>query len=163
MNQFNILFLDFDGVLNTSNFRDLFGSCLNPFLVRNLIELVRECNFRIVLSTAWRDFLDNEKLKKAFSCDGFRNSLSDEEVNFLLERTIGKTEFIKIKGLSFEETRSLEINSFVNDNQLKNWLAIDDLDLANNKFAVKNFVRTDDDVGLSSDLVEKIIKNGKRT
>lgn len=147
----NILFLDFDGVLNTDSFRDLFGSQLNPFLVRNLVHLVVEGNFDIVLSTAWRHTMTIERMHQALACQGFREALSDEELSSL--NIIGETD--KIRGSTPEHCRSIEILSFVSDHDLKHWVAVDDMNLS---LPEGHFHKTDPEKGLQMKDVEHILK-----
>ena len=65
-----IIFLDFDGVLNTANYQtwrqllgkdisDLHGHLFSPSAVRNLQRLIKWTNAKIILSSSWRlDGLD---------------------------------------------------------------------------------------------------------
>lgn len=70
----NVLFLDFDGVLNNERWlsacradgADLsnYSNQLDPFLVRRVSEVVEELSLRVVFSTAWRFDHPEDELKQ---------------------------------------------------------------------------------------------------
>lgn len=61
-----VFYLDFDGVVTTDRYRDLMGPCLNPYLVADVVELVRAAHGRVVVSSTWRRDADcREKMAQA--------------------------------------------------------------------------------------------------
>ena len=148
------LFLDFDGVLNTPEFTNMFGARLNPNKVNLLWQILQQSNCQIVLSTAWRCH-PLDKIKEEFHCFGFRDKIEDNVVDEIMKRIVGVTDDLKFLKLSAEKQRQFEINGFVSDNDLSKWVAVDDLQL---NLGDDNFVKTEEDVGLTLNLVDVIIK-----
>lgn len=99
------IFLDFDGVLHTHN-----GKRFS--LVKNF-ESVMRCypEVKIVFSTSWREYSNLENMKKFLP-------------ESLHEQCVGLTPLFKkdIKHIRYEE-----IMHYVKENNIDNWLAIDDL------------------------------------
>lgn len=153
-----LIFLDFDGVLNTDSFRDTYGFGLNPYLVNNLIRLAREGSFGIVLSTAWRN-IGMKDIRSMFTCSRFASPPLETDVDDLMDRIVGITESFIVRSLTDAELRSLEISSYVNDHEVERWFALDDLDLVNNKMGIpaERFVRTNPADGLTDKLVQEIL------
>ncbi len=53
-----VFYLDFDGVVTTDRYRDLMGQCLNPYLVADVVALVRDADGQVVVSSTWRNDAD---------------------------------------------------------------------------------------------------------
>ena len=126
------IFLDIDGVLATSNqyytnpkkwhaeytcYRfdkkcvDVFNSILD-----NLNDFV------IILSSDWQDKYSLEAMNQIFEWN---------EVNAKITEFTGMAWGVKFFSVSeLEECRAYDINKYVEDHEIENWLAIDDLDLS---------------------------------
>ena len=70
MEKYNILFLDFDGVINNSDLNqendhlfipDDFNQ-YNPILVKNIKTIIHEYNFKLVISSTWRKDYSIQKM-----------------------------------------------------------------------------------------------------
>lgn len=142
-----ILFLDIDGVLNTDNFRDTYGSeTLNSYLVHNLIRVVNVTGCKIVISSDWR-FGSITAIHNALKCPGFCDSPTEQEHQTLISSIVGVT-------LDFG-SRESEIKEWVKHNCIKQWVAVDDLEL---DLPFEHFVHTDPTVGLSEQCAIELIK-----
>jgi hypothetical protein len=158
----NIIFLDIDGVLAT--FREFLTNKkkfqeknewaallqvnypFNPDCVNILNEIIEKTNANIVLSSDWRLYYTLEELDNIFKYNGLIKSPFDI--------TTIKTSHM---GTSIESLRLDEINDYIDKNDVKNWVIIDDLDmkLKTNK---DRFFLTRDFEGLKqTSMKEKII------
>ena len=165
-----IIFLDIDGVLNTSQtFIDIHKEWkttgirrveIDEFRVKYLADIIKETNAKIVLSSSWRIFW-NDKLVPL-------NNQSKE-----LERIFNKYN-IKI----FSKTcygkfklRQEEIDDWLNNhNNIDNFIIIDDESFDLNKYVGNKLIKTsivsegdiirnmDDCIGLSKEHISKAIK-----
>lgn len=142
-----ILFLDIDGVLNTDDFRDMFGSnVLNPFLVRNLGRVVFETECKIVISSDWR-FGAMETIHQALRCKEF---VDQPQAGPIIDAVI---DTIPDLGL----TREQEILAWVKVPMIDvgNWVAVDDMDL---DLGDTHFVHTNSEAGLSEQKADELIR-----
>ena len=146
------LFLDVDGVLNTTNFKSnrILGYSnngailpINDALVNNLKYLYDRYDLNLVLSSTWRE---DAKTKRIIT-------------QVLLEKQMFLTGATPIFTPSDKEEiiRSQEILSYVKKHihPGDKWVAVDDLDLHLEK---RNFVRTSDKQGLTMKQMNKIEK-----
>lgn len=131
-----VIFLDFDGVLNSADFRESVADYYSEFidesrmpLLRKLVELT---GAEIVLTTTWRHhwFKDNtdcnndtEKINKIFGKYGLQ---------------------IYNKTGSYNENRNFEISMFLCCNNVENYVIIDDVDFNWSEENRRHFVKTDD-------------------
>lgn len=146
-----IIFLDIDGPLATDECFEKtemkFGKRLykwNPKCVDVLNQILHETNAEIVLSSDWRRYFTNEELDEIFKWNNVSKS------------PVAKTDEIKRMSDSLEGERINQIDRFLKNNEIKNWVCVDDLDLKCD--IVTNFVRVETEYGLSADGVkEKLI------
>ncbi len=113
-----IIFLDFDGVLNSKRFIDSnnqYGICLDPECLNYLKEIVDKTDAKIVLTTSWREHWDKDE------------SVLDE-TGVLINETF------KRFGLSiYDKTPILNLRR---QQEIKEWLSLNP--------GVNNFVVLDD-------------------
>lgn len=144
-----ILFLDLDGVLNTDDFRDMFGELMNPFLVENLGEVVRKTDCKIVISSDWRHG-SLKTITDTMQCLAFADRPGAGTVDLIASSIIGITP-------DLDCGRVGEILAWVkfSDVEIKNWVAVDDIEL---DLPDCNFVKTDSTIGMDSKVVEEIVR-----
>lgn len=134
--------------------------------IKTLNQILEETGAEIVVSSDWRKHADLDELGDYYQAQG------------IIKRPIGVTKFYDecslADGFNFhfidktEQQRCFEIKQYLHDNpDITQWVAVDDLDLANDSFVpncsewgLSNFIRC---VGLGqgikrSGLKEKIIK-----
>jgi len=142
-----VVFLDADGVLNTSSTpipKD--GMPLDEVLVDRVVTLCAKCQAHVVISSSWR--LNEEALEKLTLI------LMKKGVNI-----IGVTPNIN------PYKRTQEILQWLKSNQVGNYIILDDdLDLFQTDYKAisKHLVLTDDDTGFSEfdfDLAVKKLKS----
>lgn len=145
-----ILFLDFDGVLNSwqsvyweKRHEISSKTILCPIAMSNLDELMKVTpNLRIVVSSTWRKYIPIDDLKKILSEQGFKSA----------ERIIDYTIY-KQSGLKFSQTgeRWGEIKEWLDEHpEVTQWAIVDDNKVTSdpNPTVEARLVRTDPRVGL---------------
>jgi hypothetical protein len=155
------IFLDIDGVLathkefmmNRTKFRKKYSTAMElripyPFnsgCVKVLNEILQETDAEIVLSSDWRLHWNLEELDKIFKFNG------------VIKSPTGATGFSKRKMSSdLEDDRTWQIKSYIEAQNITNWVAIDDLNLSG---LGDRFVMTRDNEGLKqTGLKNKILK-----
>ena len=135
-----VLFLDFDGVLNTQDYRDSHGSMGAGIDTDKLVlfkKIVDSTDAKIVLITSLREYWDKNPEK----CDYFGKVINDTFAEYGLE-IYDKTP------VSDSGKREDEILEWIVDNPgIKNYVAIDDGVLFA-KFLVGHFVQPKDGLEL---------------
>ena len=132
MNNTIHIFLDIDGVLATSNqyytnpkkwhaeytcYR-FDKKCVDVF--NSILDKIND--YVIILSSDWQDKYSLEAMNRIFEWN---------EVNAKITDFTGMAWGIKFfRASELEECRAYDINKYVDDHKIKNWLAIDDLDLS---------------------------------
>ena len=143
-----VLFLDFDGVLNTQDYRDSHGSMgagIDKSKMPLLKRLIDSTGAKIVLITSLREYWD----KSPDKCDYFGKVINETFAKYGLE-IYDKTD-VSDSGKREEEI----LDWIVKTDGIKNYVAIDDGDLRAN-FLTKNFVQPKD--GLEEEHVDKVIE-----
>lgn len=137
----NIIFLDVDGVLNNTHTITNTGDILDELCIIRLRTIIDQTNAKIVMSSSWRARSD---CHMDLLCEKFTKCGIDPYI------IIGKTPILH------KQTRNDEIRQYldINNKDIKNWIAIDDM-----KLDVENFILIDFKYGLVDDDVEKIIKH----
>ena len=137
-----IIFLDVDGVLNSA--QDGFSVNLETDNHLKLLEqLVKETGADIVLSSSWR---------MSFGCSF---SLSNTLISRLKEHGLS---ILDITPEREDGDRGLEIKEWLDKNPTKNILILDDEDFDIANIFPNNFVKTNNEIGLQKEDVEKGIK-----
>lgn len=120
----NIIFLDIDGVMNTENYQYRHkletGSTKNehwsPIACRHLNQLCDQFNARIVFSSTWRTDKDVEELRKILA----KNDIDPDLL-------IGITPDLEQEEQKDEFCRGDEIKCWLDENDCRNYVIIDDL------------------------------------
>lgn len=142
---YKIVFLDIDGVLNTKKFlesRDNLEVC-DSENVKNFNKIVNKIkNLKIVVSSSWRLHREFDELVKVLKEQGVKGEIIDTTPNMT-----GK----------FDATRSNEIQSWLNTHDVQEFVILDDENISWD--LSKNHVKTSFyKNGLTEDHVEKAIK-----
>lgn len=144
-NEYNIIFLDTNGVLNYSEHRERelrkqrSINCRNMKLcdvaLSNIQRLCVETNSKIVITSSWRRYKDN----------GYYNNLVRQLSRLDGVEIIGETPI-----LGYDVDKWLEIESWLLENRymkFKKYIIIDDKDVADN---TEVMVKCDRDTGFTS-------------
>ena len=156
-----VIFLDIDGVLatdkefmmNRTKFQTKHPEAkelhipypFNPGCVKIFNEILQETDAKIVLSSDWRLHWNLEDLDKIFKFNG------------VIKSPEATTSFFKWKMSSgLELDRVKQIEQYISNSEITNWVAIDDLNLSN---LGDRFVRTKDSEGLKQTGLKNKILN----
>ena len=127
------LFLDIDGVLsldfdeytysNQKKWNPKVMRCnFNKKAVKVLNEICAAVDLVIILSSDWKDHYEIEFMNEFFEWNGITHEISD------YTSTLWGIQFTKLEEL--EECRAYEILLYVQEREIKNYVAIDDLNLS---------------------------------
>lgn len=136
------IFLDIDGVLNTPATFPTF----DPFCVENFNKLIERTNAQLIISSSWRYLIHS----KAMSLVGFQHMLFSHNVRLPKNAVIGVTKKDEVL-----KDRSEQILDLVRTNNLKKWIAIDDLKL---NLPEGHFVKTYPNCGFTQNNTDEAIK-----
>lgn len=129
------IFLDIDGVLATSNqyytnpkkWHEEYScyrfdkKCVNVF--NSILKKVKDKNkIFIILTSDWKTSYSIEAMNRIFKWNELNGAIND------YTSTLWGIQFTRMEQL--DECRAKEILLYVRERQIKNWLAIDDLDLS---------------------------------
>lgn len=142
-----VIFLDVDGVLNTPKLIRRFGfNFIDDILVALVARIVRETGAEIVLSSTWRiEEKDKSLVVQALS----RHGLEIHDCTPVLRRNGDWTEDNWVR-------RHEEITSWLAGKEISVFAIIDDMDDARIE---GSFFQTDEDVGLTVEIAERVIKH----
>lgn len=145
-----IIFLDVDGVLNTPKLIRRFGfNFIDDILVALVARIVRETGAEIVLSSTWRiEEKDKSLVAQALS----RHGLEIHDCTPVLRRNGDWTEDNWVR-------RHEEIGAWISENRVERFAIIDDMDDARIE---GSFFQTDEDVGLTVEIAERVIEHLER-
>ena len=139
-----VIFLDVDGVLNTDSTVYRFGSdFIDPILVKMVAKIVQNTGAVIVLSSSWRlDAKDTELVKNALAAEGL-SIFSATPFHAAPSKWIPRNEEI-IEWLCSR------------GHNVKEYAIIDD---DNSAEIGGKFFQTDDKIGLTVEIADRIIKH----
>ncbi len=151
-----ILFLDFDGVLNSKAWiktpDKYLKSPIEPCKMNLLKRIISETNAKIVLTTSWREFWQFDKK---------HTNKTGEYIDKIFER-YGLSVFSKTPDISFFE-RDKEVDFWLKDHysqNVKSFCVLDDVEelFQNNLVIKKHLILTNPNEGISENDVSKAIK-----
>lgn len=144
-----VIFLDFDGVLNSNRYvRECgyFGVVLDPRAMEILKDIVDRTDAKLVLSTSWKEHWSKNEKK----CDA-----SGTLINEIFAR-YGLSIYDKTPLLPRE--REVQIRQWLTDNpETENFAVLDDMFLSAD-FMTGHFVKTSSFKGLEKEEAEKVIR-----
>lgn len=146
----SVLFLDFDGVMDTAYYdlyltkhgmeeKDRFGVVFDPDCVRNLAKIIGNTGADIVVSSTWKYFM---------SLDDFHEMWNYRK---LPGKVIGMTPNVAGE-------RGVQINAWLNEHSVDNHAIIDDLDADNfTSSQIPHLFIANPYTGLDEDTADRII------
>jgi hypothetical protein len=141
------LFLDIDGPLSTNNFN---GIDLDPECVKVLNEIIDRFNPNLVISSDWKDHHDIDEMNVIFAWNKVKKKISAFTPN------LWGIDFHKSSQL--EECRAKEILKFIEKNNIKEFIVVDDLNLTpwfgDNFVLVRDFFR-----GIANEIIKEKLMN----
>lgn len=154
-----VIFLDVDGVLNSSFWNDSHqreiseGIYVNPEQVRLFGELVADTGAEVVLHSGWRFWLDEDLSANRLEAQNFLDLLEEESV-YLYSCTPDLTTEVIRRTKQFSLVKAEEIKQWIAIHpDIEQWIVLDDLPLHDDEVELHQ-VRTDSAVGLTTADVE---------
>lgn len=140
-----VIFLDIDGVLNTPKTIRKFGfDFIDDILVSLVARICRETGARIVLSSSWRtEEKDLNIARQALE----RHNLEIHSCTPVIKREWKEGCWVR---------RHEEISAWLEEKEVERFAILDDLDDA---CIEGNFFQTDEEIGLTVDIAEKIMNH----
>jgi len=135
-NKQKIIFIDVDGPLAWGTWMDgrvTLSEQNNTFTIpypwveedcQALKKILNETKAKLVLSSDWRKHYSFNQMRRIFSYYGINEW---DLIDFTTQQDLWN----KMSRTSIDWERASEIVKWVNENKIKDWIAIDDLDLAN--------------------------------
>lgn len=163
------IFLDIDGVINSEhtfsksceNMDQKMASIINDQLVKNLSYLVEKTDAKIILSSSWRVYFNNN-IKNPKNIFAMVLLASLNNYNLKLH---DMTPFVKGQ---FSNERGLEIKTYIDQHKIKDYVIIDDEEFSDfkthldmSRFIQTNFgdeTTTIENEGLNENVAEKAIE-----
>lgn len=142
-----VVFLDFDGVLNSDETPDNLD--FSKFAIQELNTLIAKTGAKIVVSSDWRRGRSVSELQSILEIWGFTGEIVGKTK--VWNETSGWMSFSEL-----ERNRVKEIKQYLSEHpEITTWIAIDDMDLP---LSSDHFVRTNPEIGLSHKNVEEAIE-----
>ena len=139
-----IVFLDFDGVLNTTSHCDLMGrDSLSHKMIDSLNLIIDSIGAKIVVSSDWRDGMSVAELQSHLNKFGCRGKVIGKTMS--ISDIIGCNNDHPLARL-WMDTRPNQIKAWIKDHYINNYVVIDDMNLSG---YIPNFVHVDHKVGLT--------------
>ena len=152
----NILFLDIDGILNTSSDRRI-----NHDMVKRLSRLVKVSNSRIILHSGWRFWFTDDMLPLNEMAKQLQEELGKEGVILSGKTPDLSDEHIK-NTRTFSKVKASEILSWLDkQSDVDSWAVLEDLDLKNETIK-KHQIMPNPDTGLADEDIDKAMVLFKR-
>ena len=147
------LFLDIDGVLNSFDDYKLQGRSfleninnisfvLGDKQIDLINEVIENYNPTIIISSYWRNRCSIKEMQEIFEDNGFLGSIED---------------FTSKDGKEHLE-RWKQIKEYIDNNNVLNYIILDDTQLDKNNTQYANWIQTDSYVGLTKDHIKLIDK-----
>ena len=166
--QSKVIFLDFDGVLNTEEYfasleekglptEDAFGTLFCPNAVRNLQQIIDATDALIVVSSSWR-FAGLETLKQMWKERALPGTLYDITSLYVADDYI--CTHIEDKDFDYHEamtsTREMEISTWLQEHsEVTDYVILDDLDSFRQHEA--HFIKINPRIGITNEEIKRAI------
>jgi len=163
-----VIFLDFDGVICTSesisearawfNNKELYNiKMIDPLLVENLNKVIEKTDAKVVISSDWRYFHSMGELRKFLRVTGFSGKVIDRTPIWKeYKNDIGIKTCNGLKRF-WEHERGNEIKMWLDKHEVKTYVIIDDE--ISDIFSIfpDNYIRTDMENGFHKGLIKVAI------
>ena len=149
----NILFLDFDGVLNTGtpSCRDEYGEVFDTQAVEQLRRIVEQSNPKIIVSSSWK-MLGLSILREMWRERGLPGQIAGITPS---ERS---DEWLLTGMPPSPQTKGVEIQQWLNEHPYTHYAILDDEDVCPNDEMRWQWVQTDPVVGITSETVAQVLR-----
>lgn len=162
-----IIFLDFDGVLNTLDYQlelqnanksceDNFGSLFSPVAMDNLYRIVRATGAKIVVISSWKEIYGLEGLRQMWQERGYKGEIDDVTRNVVSDEWLLNADLSMLDNFNFPHPKSLEISDYLKTHNVCNYVIIDDEPLASDE-QKSHLFQTSFQKGLTKAMADNVI------
>ncbi len=148
----NILFLDFDGVLNTGtpSYRDEFGEVFNTQAVEQLRHIVEQSNPKIIVSSSWKmlGFGTLREMWRERSLPGQIAGVTPSERS---------DEWLLTGMPPSPQTKGVEIQQWLDEHPYTHYAILDDEDVCLNDEMRRHWVQTNPAAGITPETVAQVL------
>lgn len=149
----SVLFLDFDGVLNTGNspYRDEFGDLFDRASVHELKRIIEFANPAIVISSSWK-MLGLGTLREMWSDRGLPGRI------FGITPSDASNEMMMRGEMPGPKLKGAEIQQWLDEHpDYIHYVILDDEDITQDEIQRSHLVQTNPKLGLSQDIAENVL------
>lgn len=150
----SVLFLDFDGVLNTGNspYRDEFGDLFDPASVHELKRIIESANPAIVISSSWK-MLGLGTLREMWRDRGLPGRI------FGITPSDASNEMMMRGEMPSPKLKGAEIQQWLDEHpDYTHYVILDDEDVAQDNIQHSHLVQTNPNLGLSKEIAEAVLE-----
>lgn len=150
----SVIFLDFDGVLNTGNspYRDEFGDLFDPASVHELKRIIESANPAIVISSSWK-MLGLGTLREMWRDRGLPGRI------FGITPSDASNEMMMRGEMPSPKLKGAEIQRWLDEHpDYTHYVILDDEDVAQDDMQRSHLVQTNPNLGLSKEIAEAVLE-----
>lgn len=162
-----IIFLDFDGVLNTLDYQlelqnanksceDNFGSLFSPVAMDNLYRIVRATGAKIVVISSWKEIYGLEGLRQMWQERGYKGEIDDVTRNVVSDEWLLNADLSMLDNFNFPHPKSLDISDYLKTHNVSNFVIIDDEPVASDE-QKSHLFQTSFQKGLTKAMADNVI------
>lgn len=162
-----IIFLDFDGVLNTEDYQhelleadkpreDNYGRLFSPVAMDNLYRIVRATGAKIVVISSWKGIHGLDGLRQMWRDRGYKGEIGDVTHNGVSDQWLLNADLSTLDDYSFPHPKSIEIADYLQTHKVSSYAIIDDEPIASDE-QKSHLFQTNFQTGLTKALTENVI------
>lgn len=162
-----IIFLDFDGVLNTLDYQhelqnanksceDNFGRLFSPVAMDNLYRIVSVTAAKIVVISSWKGIYGLEELRQMWQERGYKGEIDDVTRNGVSDEWLLNADLSMLDNFNIPHPKSLEISDYLKTHNVSNYVIIDDEPVASDE-QKSHLFQTSFQKGLTKAMADNVI------
>ncbi|MCQ2204375.1 MAG: HAD domain-containing protein [Bacteroidales bacterium] len=162
-----IIFLDFDGVLNTEDYQhelleadkpreDNYGRLFSPVAMDNLYRIVRATGAKIVVISSWKGIYGLDGLRQMWKERGYMGEINDVTRNGVSDEWLLNADLSTLDNFNIPHPKSLEISDYLKTHRISNYAIIDDEPIASDEQKSHLFL-SNPQTGLTMAMADNVI------
>ncbi|MCQ2201612.1 MAG: HAD domain-containing protein [Bacteroidales bacterium] len=162
-----IIFLDFDGVLNTEDYQrelqeadkpreDNYGRLFSPVAMDNLYRIVRATGAKIVVISSWKGIYGLDGLRQMWKERGYMGEINDVTRNGVSDEWLLNADLSTLDNFNIPHPKSLEISDYLKTHRISNYAIIDDEPIASDE-QKSHLFQTSFQKGLTKAMADNVI------
>lgn len=162
-----IIFLDFDGVLNTEDYQrelqeadkpreDSYGRLFSPVAMDNLYRIVRATGAKIVVISSWKGIYGLDGLRQMWKERGYMGEINDVTRNGVSDEWLLNADLSTLDNFNIPHPKSLEISDYLKTHRISNYAIIDDEPIASDEQKSHLFL-SNPQAGLTKAMADNVV------